>query len=146
MADDSIAMRVPATATSSPLIRLAAAQLAAQRGFDLDRVEDVRMAVNESIRMLIGPSWGGASGPVAEPPHVEAVFTTGDTGLTVALGLIGDHHPATPDDDSVRILAATTSSYRVGPGGVAGSAGPPDPNPREITVWFTDERDKGATG
>lgn len=130
-------MRVPATASSSPLIRLAATQLAAQCGFDLDRIEDVRIAVHESVRILIGAPEHERSGPVRTAPTLETIFTVGPAALTVDIGLVGDRDSDGVDGDTVPILEATTSSFHLDTTG---------PAPRAVTVQFDRHRTKGATG
>ncbi|HET8930349.1 MAG TPA: hypothetical protein VFN21_06805 [Acidimicrobiales bacterium] len=107
-------MQVPATASSSPLIRLAAAQVAAQCGLDYDRVEDVRMAVSESVRILIGAPGDEVDG-ASDAPRLDAVLTVGDRSLTIVVGLDGngDGNAPGPDDDSIRILEATTTSFSI---------------------------------
>jgi len=128
MTDDHIAMQVPATATSSPLIRLAAAQLAAQCGFDHDELEDVRVAVSEAIRILIGAPAGRGGDSDTDRPRLVADFLVGPRSIAAAVRLEGGAEAAGVDDDSTRILEATTSSFAID---LAGRGAP------EVTMHFT---------
>lgn len=135
MTDDRIAMQVPATASSSPLIRLAAAQVAAQSGLDYDRVEDVRIAVSEAIRILIGVPMDEEGGSDLDAGHLDADFTVGGGSLTIVVGIDGNENAPGPDDDSIRILEATTTSFGIDT---------TDRRSPEVTVHFDTGNASGA--
>ncbi len=128
MTEDHIVIQVPATATSSPLIRLAATQLAAQCGFDHDQVEDVRIAVSESIRILIGAPADDGGGSGSDRPRLVADFLVGPRSIAAAVRLEAETPAAGVDDDSARILEATTTSYTID---LAGRGAP------GVTMHFT---------
>jgi hypothetical protein len=113
MTDDHITMHVPATAASTPLFRVAAAQVAAQCGGDYDRVEDVRIAVSEEIRVLFGTPGVEGRGSGQNVARLDAAFTVGADSLTVVVGLDGTGDLPGTDADTERILDATTTSYRI---------------------------------
>lgn len=123
---DHIAMQVPATAASAPLIRLAAAQLTAQCGFDLDHVEDVRIAVAEAVRILVGAP--GERDATADGARILADFDVADHEIVATIGLQGALDAVGFDATSTRILDATTASY----GFVVVDTGEP-----AITMQFT---------
>lgn len=128
MTDDHIAMEVPATATSSPLIRLAAAQLAAQSGFDHDQVEDIRIAVSEAVRILIGAPAGLGGGADTDRPRLVVDFVVGEGSIAAVVRLDAEAVAVGVDDDSTRILEATTTGYAID---LAGRGAP------GITMHFT---------
>ena len=113
MTDDHIAMQVPATATSSPMIRLAAAQLAAQSGFDHDQVEDVRIAVSEAIRILIGIPAEDGGATDTDRPRLVVDFLVGGRSIAAAVRLEADVEAVGVDADSASILEATTATYAI---------------------------------
>lgn len=54
-----VVLEVPAEGRSLRLLRLAAADAAAELGFDVDRVETARLVVDELASVLIGEAGGG---------------------------------------------------------------------------------------
>jgi hypothetical protein len=87
-----VEVRVPADPGYIRIVRLAASGVAAMAGFDVERIEDLRIAVDEMCTTLIEV---GAGGPLVvrfrPPSRSSAMF-----GIEVE----SDHDPgATPDDE-----------------------------------------------
>jgi serine/threonine-protein kinase RsbW len=93
-----------ASASAIPTIRLVAAHLAARADFDLDSIEDLRMAVNEACALLVPIAAGKgrlSCGFTVRPHRVELVvevevddaadsFTPGSLGWRVLNWLAGE--------------------------------------------------------
>jgi serine/threonine-protein kinase RsbW len=52
-ADDRVDLSVPATTQHLRLVRLTASGMAADLGFDVDQIEDLRLAVDEACAVLV---------------------------------------------------------------------------------------------
>ena len=72
---ERLELRVPTTPTQLPAVRAMAADLAMRMDYDLDAVEDLRLAVDEACATL------ASIGLVSEPLTV--VFQTSRTGLHI---------------------------------------------------------------
>ena len=72
---ERIELRVPTTPTQLPAVRAMAADLAMRMDYDLDSVEDLRLAVDEACAIL------AAIGSASEPLNV--VFETSRAGLHI---------------------------------------------------------------
>lgn len=72
---ERLELRVPTTATQLPAVRALAADLAMRMDYDLDSVEDLRLAVDEACAIL------AAIGTRGEPLNV--VFETSRSGLHI---------------------------------------------------------------
>jgi serine/threonine-protein kinase RsbW len=72
---ERLELRVPSTATQLPAVRAVAGDLAMRMDYDLDAVEDLRLAVDEACALL------AAIGEQGEPLTV--VFETTRTGLHI---------------------------------------------------------------
>ncbi len=106
MTVDHIRLKVPADVRYTPLVRLAATQLAAQSGFDTDRIEDVRVGISEATRIL----------SPGDDPTLSTEFEVAGRAITARLSR-RLHTPVVPlDATTERILAAVTTRYVVGGG------------------------------
>jgi serine/threonine-protein kinase RsbW len=72
---ERLELRVPTTATQLPAVRAMAADLAMRMDYDLDAVEDLRLAVDEACAIL-------ATVALPEEP-LTVVFQTGRAGLHI---------------------------------------------------------------
>lgn len=72
---ERLELRVPTTPTQLPAVRAMAADLAMRMDYDLDSVEDLRLAVDEACAIL------AVIGSDGEPLNV--IFETGRTGLHI---------------------------------------------------------------
>lgn len=113
MTRDHVVMQVPLTARSGPLVRVAAAQLAAQGGASYDQVEDVRIAIGETVRILSGIVLGQDSEAEGRAPMLDADFDMGVDGLAVTVGVEPTQAVSPPGEDATRILEATTAAYEI---------------------------------
>jgi serine/threonine-protein kinase RsbW len=57
----TIELRTPASTVMIPVIRAVAADLAARADFDVDSIDDLRMAVDDACAMLVGIAAQGAT-------------------------------------------------------------------------------------
>lgn len=64
-ADEQITLRIPAVTKHIRVARTAAASMAADIDFSADRIEELRIAVDEIISLLVDASPLGASGAAA---------------------------------------------------------------------------------
>lgn len=131
---EQITLWVTATVPTAPIVRLTATQLAAQLGFDHDRIGDVRVAVGEALRVL-GGSRDVLDQHGARPSTgFRADFTVAATSLRMRItgGNVAAVGGADPDTGA--ILSATTSAYQLEPDGK------PEPS---VTLMF-DRDDAGG--
>lgn len=84
---DVVELQVPADPAYVAVVRTATAGLAARLDLTLDRIEDLRIAVDEACTLLVHPPDGVEPGAGAPPPrsdqHITCVFSLDDTALTV---------------------------------------------------------------
>ena len=116
---DRLELRVPTTPTQLPAVRAMAADLALRMDYDLDSVEDLRLAVDEASAIL------AALGTGEEPLTV--VFETTRTGLHIDAWVPTAEATAVPQDgfgwavlqtlvDSVEAATSTQESVPAGNG------------------------------
>jgi serine/threonine-protein kinase RsbW len=74
---DVVELEVPASAAYVAVVRTATAGLAARFDLTLDRIEDLRIAIDEACTLLIRRP------PDSPPDHLACVFTLGQGALTV---------------------------------------------------------------
>jgi len=122
---DRLELRVPATPTQLPAVRAMAADLAMRMDYDLDAVEDLRLAVDEASAIL------AALGTAGEPLTV--VFETTRTGLHIDAWVPTPEATAVPQDgfgwavlqtlvDSVAAVTSTQESIPAGNGSASAVA------------------------
>jgi anti-sigma regulatory factor (Ser/Thr protein kinase) len=114
MTDAVISVTIPCDARFVSLARLTATSLGAEVDLDVDALEDLRMAANELVAVVI--EWG------AEHAHETVTLTYRLHAQGLELTATADG--ASPDADNIeidplsrRILASVADSYRLGPGG-----------------------------
>ena len=98
MTDDQITLIVPAKSEYAKTVRMTAAALVSRIGMTYDEVDDVRMAAEEAFVY--------ASDTLSEGAEVTFVFTLGDDGIEIDVGL-GVEEPRS-DEDSDRSVAYAT--------------------------------------
>jgi hypothetical protein len=87
---DEIVLRMPADARFARVARVAVSSLAVRLGFDVTVVEDLRIAVDEALIVLLRDDDGDGDGDGGQPPGDEAVVMTlraGAPDLVVELRL-----------------------------------------------------------
>ncbi len=101
--DDVVAVTVPADGGWLGILRTATAGLAARLGFSGEKIEDLRIAVDEACAMLL----------VLTPPEgdLRCRFEIGSTELTVAISARLRPRAKLPDPSSFawRVLSGLTS-------------------------------------
>lgn len=110
-ADDVVRLDIPAGARHVATARVVAASMAAAAGWSVDDIEDVRLALDELLAVLVEAADDGDRIQLAlridERGGIEA-----DASVVGA----GPAPVATVDELSQRIIAAVTDEYEVGPG------------------------------
>ncbi|MEI4274061.1 ATP-binding protein [Klenkia sp. LSe6-5] len=122
---ERLELRVPTSRTQLPAVRAMTGDLAMRMDFDLDAVEDLRLAVDEASATL-------ASVALPDAPLV-TVFETGPTGLTIHAWVATAEGTDVPRDgfgwaviaalvDSVDAGAATQAEVPAGDGSTSAVA------------------------
>jgi serine/threonine-protein kinase RsbW len=102
-AGDRVQLQVPADASLTSVVRVVGTGLAARLGFDVARVEDVRLALDELCLVVLDQTEPGSS------LFVDFRFGT-DAGLAVHARLDPrPEHPPTLDPLARQVLSAVTS-------------------------------------
>lgn len=97
-------VRFPARSGFLRICRVNAAAFGADAGFDVDDLDDLRLAVNESVSWLLGDETSGG--------EVTLRLRAIDNGLSFEARRTGSALPAEELDDLVHaILGATTDHY-----------------------------------
>lgn len=102
----TVQIRIPAESRYVQLTRVAAASMVTDLDPDVDEVEDLRVAVNELVGLLVEVA--GRDGEV----HVD-LAVNGDT-ISVTGSVTAASVGATPDELTRRILDATVDRYDIG--------------------------------
>jgi serine/threonine-protein kinase RsbW len=105
---ERLELRVPTSRTQLPAVRAMTGDLAMRMDFDLDAVEDLRLAVDEASATLASVALPGT-------PLV-AVFETGPTGLTITAWVSTTAGTDVPRDGfGWAVIAALVDSVDAGP-------------------------------
>jgi hypothetical protein len=106
-----VELSFPARGDLTVLARLVASALSARVGFDIEELEDLRMAVGELCLLTI-PGGEGTAG------NLRVQFSASSDGITVICTLVGAAPPIVRDPEgadavllSEQILAALVDSY-----------------------------------
>lgn len=109
MALPEIVTEMPADTRYVALARVMAASLAADIGFAVDEIDDLRIAVDEAVTAVVEATTAGAP--------IELRFTVDDDELAVRVGSQSTVDLAADADPLMRqILAAVTDHYELGVG------------------------------
>lgn len=112
MSDAVITVTIPSDSRFVALARLTGAGLGAELDFDVDTIDDLRMATNELVAVVV--EWAHDNGR----PSVTLTFTLADDRLDVHATADGDLDGADPidlDPLTEQILASVADSYELGP-------------------------------
>ncbi|MCP5026060.1 MAG: hypothetical protein GY929_07215 [Actinomycetia bacterium] len=115
-ADGHVQLVLPALPQFAPIARVALASLALRQGFDYSEVEDLRLAVDEGMVLLLGVA--DRRGQIRldvslAPERVEVVLTGEFEGAVEAwaverfyrlAGELVDHHEIDPDELTVEFV------------------------------------------
>lgn len=107
MQNDGFTIRFPAQAGYLHVSRLNASAIGAEAGFSVDELEDLRLAVNETVTWLLADAESGG--------HVELVMSASDGNIRIDGTRTGHSTlPEQPRDDLMdAILGATTDTHRL---------------------------------
>lgn len=103
--DNTIELRVPARVAHASTVRLVAASLAADAGFTVDHLEDLRLAVNEVFTCAVA-----ATGSKRETVVVQ--FETLPDELVVRVGVHDGTEPIALDDLAQSIIRSAVDDVR----------------------------------
>lgn len=109
---DLVLVTIPAHPRHAATARVVASSLSADAGFDVDEIDDLRLAVNEVIALLTDEP---AIGP-DDCVDLEFLVDTGTDGrrrLQVTASRTGDVDVPSPDDLATRILSAVVDHFDV---------------------------------
>jgi serine/threonine-protein kinase RsbW len=108
---DQVTIRMPADGAYLSVLRTATAGLAARLDFNLDDIEDLRIAVDEACAMLLGQAIPGTS--------LECSFALEQDGMTISVS-VPSLNPRTPSAETFAwtVLSALAGSVeaQAGPG------------------------------
>jgi hypothetical protein len=105
---DTIELRVPARLGVASTVRLITASLAADAGFGLDDLEDLRLAVNEVFTCAVG---GGVDGAA-----VVVRFDVGASALGVHISVDGSTSRIELDELAESIIRCAVDEVRIDDG------------------------------
>lgn len=113
---DTVVLSLPVRSELLVLARITAATMAARADFDIEEIEDLRLAVDELCLSVAG---GARSGTV------RLEFTLDGATITIACELDRggepdeSHDPGEPDDLSIRLIEALVDEHHRDAGGQA---------------------------
>lgn len=110
---DVVRLDLPLHHRHASTVRVVAASLAADLGFSVDEIEDLRLGVDEAVSVM-------ADVDLAPDARLHLTFMSADRTITVVVGRVHDSRPITPgdvDELAVRILKAVVDRFDVGDDG-----------------------------
>lgn len=107
---ETIRLVLPASPRHAATARVVAASLAADAGFDVDAIDDLRLAVNEAVAVLTDP----VDAPTgADSVLIEIEFQVTPGHIDVRLELSEDLGPIEFDELATTILSAVVDHHEV---------------------------------
>lgn len=103
----TVSLEIPAELGFVSLARVTAASLAADLDPAIDEVEDLRVAVNELVGILV---------EAAEAGTIGIHMWTDEAAIHVSGRCLGEWAPTEPDQLALRILEATVDEHEIGAG------------------------------
>ncbi len=107
----SVRLEVPPGPRYLSAVRVVAGALAADAGFSVDDLDDLRLGVDELVSTLIA---GLDDGDVARA-RITLDYHIDDSSVVIRGGVEGAEARAVPDPLTSRILAAVADDYELGP-------------------------------
>jgi serine/threonine-protein kinase RsbW len=105
---DTVALSLPVRSDLLVLARITAATMAARADFDIEEIEDLRLAVDELCLSVVG---GARSGTV----RLEFTLDDATIAITCEIDRRGEpddgYVPAEPDDLSIRLIEALVDEH-----------------------------------
>lgn len=117
---DRITIDLPADPRHAATARVVVASLAADAGFSVDEIDDLRLALNESVALLVDDDLDGG-GSVAmiggdRIERIEVELHVEPGRMQVEVRRVASSAVPVLDDLADRILTAVVDSHVVGPG------------------------------
>ena len=107
LSSDTVELRLPAESRHAATARVVAASLAADLGFNVDEIDDLRLGVNEAVAVLLD-----VDGTAREPGDgLELVFRISDRRLDIEVSRLGAPTGITLDELAERILSAVVDHH-----------------------------------
>lgn len=109
---ERIELRLPLAARHAATARVVAASLAADAGFSIDEIDDVRLGLNEAVAVLTD----GATAASGANGALEIEFRVDGRSLELVVRSTGDHAAVEPDELAERILDAVMDRHEYSAG------------------------------
>lgn len=106
--DEVVTLHTPADTRHAATARVVAASLAADLGFDVDEIDDLRLAVNEAVALMLD---GPAGGPTDATLGVR--FSVGADRIAIEVSRSDGADGLAFDDLADRILAAVVDRHEI---------------------------------
>jgi serine/threonine-protein kinase RsbW len=107
-ASETVRLTIPAAHEFVRIARLTVSGVASRLGFDVDEIEDLRVAVDELSSLLVGASGNG---------QLELSFAPREDGLEIeGRASVGDGFEPAVDDLTRQILTVVVDEYEVDAG------------------------------
>jgi serine/threonine-protein kinase RsbW len=100
-----VELTLPALPRHATVVRLVAASLAADAGFDVDEIDDVRLGINEAIAVLTDQPMAGPDDCI----HIE--FSSYPSRIEVRASRPNGGPAPAPDDLAIRILSVVVDEH-----------------------------------
>jgi serine/threonine-protein kinase RsbW len=100
-----VELTLPALPRHATVVRLVAASLAADAGFDVDEIDDVRLGINEAIAVLTDEPMVGPDDCI----HIE--FSSLPSRIEVRASRPNGVAAPLPDDLAIRILSVVVDEH-----------------------------------
>lgn len=118
---ERIGLDLPADARHAATARVVVASLAADAGFSVDEIDDLRLALNEAVALLADEIGGTQFGDVTmigggSGDRVEVELDVGPGRIVVEVRRPGTMIVPEIDDLADRILSAVVDTHVLGPG------------------------------
>lgn len=113
---DVVTLSVPASPRHAATARMVAASLAADAGFDVDEIDDLRLAVNEAIAVMTDDLDDTGDDHDATAVRVEIEFRASGSAIEVDLrrtGTAAEIGPDALDDLATTILSAVVDHHEI---------------------------------
>lgn len=102
---DTVDLRIPAETRHVATARVVAASLAADLGFDIDEIDDLRLGVNEAVAVLLDAEAGVAG------DDLDISFRVTGRQLDIEVSRRGITSPVVLDELADRILGAVVDHH-----------------------------------
>lgn len=115
-ADDAVVLWVPADARHAATARVVAASLAADLGFTVDEIDELRLGINEAVAVLADEADGSDEADRERDARLEVEFHASSAPtarIDVTVRRVGDVTTPALDDLADRILGAVVDHHEL---------------------------------